>query len=118
MELGFFLLLSRTLLVSLACLAVAPLPERPAEPAAAVLLLRNVVSTMQVDPPVTILRKDGANISHSGGGTLSVTITGDAGQVVVVEVPSGQTVNWVPPAGWRAATFTASGHQQEYRVIQ
>lgn len=118
------LFLCRVLLVPLFSLGVGAPPEQsaavsPVDSSAPVgLRLCSAASTMQVDPPVIILRKDGANISHSGSGSLTVTATGDTGQVATIEVPAGQTVNWVPPAGWRSVIFTAPGHQVEARQIQ
>ena len=73
---------------------------------------------MQVDPPVEITRRDGADISHTGKHTLVVTITGDLGQQVTIEVPPNQVVNWIPPAGWRSARFTAYGHAEQFRLIE
>lgn len=73
---------------------------------------------MQVDPDVVITAQEGAKVSHKGATTLMVTIHGDAGQEETIEVPPNTVVNWKPPSGWRSARFTASGHAEEFRLIE
>lgn len=117
-------LLVRPLFVPILLLVMGAMPDRQASPVSPVavtaseLTLTAVTSTLQVDPHATIIRKDGASVSHSGSGTLTVTITGDVGQVATIEVPAGQTVNWIPPDGWHSASFRAEGHQDEFRTIE
>jgi len=65
-----------------------------------------------IDPAV------GADVSHDGTSTLSVTITSDTGDEVTIEVPPGAGVRWKPPAGWETASFNATGHAEVFRVIQ
>ena len=72
---------------------------------------------MNVDPKGAI-GNGGAKISHSGSSALSVTITNESGDSVTIEVPAGVEVTWIPPAGWTSATFNASGHDEEFRLIE
>lgn len=73
---------------------------------------------MIVEPDEVISATTGARISHTGAGTLVVTIEGDTGATVTIEVPQGQVVTWIPPAGWQSATFRATGHVDVFRLIE
>ena len=72
---------------------------------------------MKVTPDV-IDPNVGADVSHDGASTLTVTITSGTGEVVTIEVPPGTVVRWKPPAGWESATFNAPGHHEVFRLIQ
>lgn len=72
---------------------------------------------MNVDPPGSIGATAGARISHEGSGTLVVTATNEDGLQETIPVPANTTVDWAPPAGWRTVTFSASGQDPEYRIV-
>lgn len=118
MQLKITVSLLRQLFVPLLCVALSAPLAHPAAATSGDLVLRPATSTLDVQPPAVIRQGVGAKISHAGTGNLTVTITGDLGQVVTVEVPAGQTITWMPPAGWNSATFDAPGHSQEFRTIQ
>ncbi|MBL8748612.1 MAG: hypothetical protein JNK78_05595 [Planctomycetes bacterium] len=73
---------------------------------------------MKVEPEEVIIARDGAKISHDGGGTLLVTADNGQGSTVTIEVPANTDVTWYPPAGWTQVTFRAPGQQSEVRDIE
>lgn len=73
---------------------------------------------MKVDPSDIISPTGGAEVSHDGTTTITVTITSDTGDEVTIQVPPNTIVRWVPPAGWDSATFNSPGHAELFRLIQ
>ncbi len=58
-----------------------------------------------------------AQISHSGSGPLTISITGSDGTTQTIVVPANSTKSWTPPPGWTSATFKATGHDDVFRLI-
>lgn len=69
------------------------------------------VTPQIIDPTGT------ADVSHTSAKPKTVTITNQNGVSVTLQVPSGQTVSWAPPAGWTSAKFNTPGCDEVFRYI-
>lgn len=77
------------------------------------------MKTLTVNPSAIIQGSQGAQVRHTEPSPVTVKATNQDGASVTFVVPVGQSYTWEPPdEGWTAVTFTASGFNEESRVIE